>query len=38
MGKDPDAGKDGREEEKEQQRMRWLDSISDSAGMSLSRL
>ena len=29
-GKDPDAGKDWRQEEKEQQRMRWLDGIMDS--------
>ena len=30
IGKDPDAGKDRRQEEKEQQRMRWLDGITDS--------
>ena len=39
-GKDPDAGKDWRQEEKGQQRMRWLDRITieleDSGGqMSL---
>ena len=36
--KDPDAGKDWRQEEKGRQRMRWLDGITDSTGMSLSRL
>ena len=35
MGKDPDAEKDRRQEEK---RTRWLDSIIDSIGMSLSKL
>ena len=33
--KDPDAGKDWRQEEKGQQRIRWLDGITDSIDMSL---
>ena len=37
-GKDPDAGQDFRQEEKRWQRMRWLNGIIDSMGMSLSRL
>ena len=38
IGKDPDAGKYWRQEEKGQQRMSWLDGITDSIGMSLSKL
>ena len=37
-GKDPGAGKDGGEEEKGQQRMRWLDGITDLVDMGLSKL
>ena len=37
IGKDPDAGKDWRREEKGTTEERWLDGITDSMGMSLSR-
>ena len=37
-GKDPDAGKDWRQKEKRRQRMRWLDSITDSMDMNLGEL
>ena len=36
--KDPDAGKDGGQEEKGTTRMRWLDGITDSINMGLSGL
>ena len=34
VGKDPDAGRDWRG----RQRMRWMDGVTDSMGMSLSKL
>ena len=37
-GKDSDAGKDWRKNEKGQQKMRWLDSITDSKDMHLSKV
>ena len=38
IGKDPDAGKDWRQEKKETTEDKWLDGITDSMDMSLSRL
>ena len=38
IGKDPDAGKDWRQEEKGRQRMRRADGILDSRGMNLSKV
>ena len=38
IGKDPDAAKDWGQEEKGEQRMRWLDGITDSMDMGLGGL
>ena len=38
IGKGPDAEKDGGRRRRGQQRMRWLNGITDSMGMSSSKL
>ena len=35
--KEPDAGKDCRQKEKEKRRMRWLDCITDAMDMNVSK-
>ena len=38
IGKDPDAGKDWRQEEKSTTEEKWLDGITNSKNMSLGKL
>ena len=38
IGKDPDAGKDRKQKERRWQRVRWLNGITDSVDMNLSKL
>ena len=38
LGRNPDAGEDWRQKKGKQQRIRWLDSISDAMDMNLSKL
>ena len=38
IGKDPDAGKDWRQEERGRQRIRWLDGTTDVINLNLNRL